>query len=115
MKSKKILFSVLVTLLAAVLFSLCMTCLLELAGIALGAAIDSHILRQYPRFLPFCIAIGFLAAVLLGITVWLSVRRKKRFGWTKRTLAAALVSAALLSAPLVAAWTALFRLLQTRL
>ena len=76
MKSKKVLYSILVTLLAAVLFSLCMTCLLELAGIALGAAIDSDILREYPRFLPFCLAVGFLAAVLLGITVWLTAKRK---------------------------------------
>ena len=115
MKSKKVLYSILVTLLAAVLFSLCMTCLLELAGIVLGAAIDSDILREYPRFLPFCLAVGFLAAVLLGITVWLTAKRKDRLGWTKRMLAAALVSAVLLSVPLVAGWSALFDLLQTRL
>lgn len=92
-----------------------MTCLLELAGIALGAAIDSQILREYPRFLPFCIAVGCIAAVLLGITVWLCVRRKDRLGWTKRTLAAALVSAVLLSVPLIAGWSALFDFSQTRL
>ena len=112
-KAKSILVSALITLLAAVLFSLCMTCLLELAGIALGAAIDSHILREYPRFLPFCVAVGFLAAVLLAVTVWIIVRKKSKF--PKRTLAAVLVSAALLSVPLVAGWSALFDFLQTRL
>ena len=113
-KTKRLLVSTLITLLVAVLFSLCMTCLLELVGIALGAAIDSHILREYPRFLPFCVAVGFVAVVLLGITVWLTAKRKDRLGWTKRTLATVLVSAALLSVPLAAGWSALFDFLQTR-
>ena len=115
MKSKKVLFSILITLLAAVLFSLCMTCFLDLAGIALGAAIDSNIPRKYPRFLPFCLAVGLMAAVLLGITVWLCARKQDRLGWTKRTLVAALVSLVLLSVPLMAGWAALFELLQARL
>lgn len=90
-----------------------MTCLLELAGIALGAAIDSQILREYPRFLPFCIAVGCIAAVLLTVTLWIGIRKKSNL--SKRARIVSCVAAALLSVPLIAGWSALFDSLQTRL
>jgi len=97
----------------AALLSLGMECLLILLCISMGIALDSSApVNQYPRFLPFCIIVGFLVLVSLVLLVFVNIKVSKKINYTKRTWWVQSVLAFFVSIPMIKLWEMLFDSMQ---
>lgn len=110
--SKFVLYS-LFTALYACSFSLGMTCLLQLLGVALGVAIDgSAVIRQYPRLIPFCFIVGFVCLTALIALAFLNAKFSKKLNYTKAVWIIQFICAFAASIPMIMLWERLFEFLQ---
>ena len=100
-----------------------MTCLLNLIGIALGIAIDGRVvIREYPRFIPFCIILGMLALLIL-ITVFiinvivlnLKIKVTKKYVSSMIIFVLQYIISFIFSIPMLFLWQKLFTFLQNTL
>ena len=97
----------------AVIFSLGIWCLLNLFSFAFAFGIDGDsAVAQYPRFFPFCIALGMAALLLLILFAFFNVKLSEKFFFSKKMVAAEVLLAFLLSLPLMKFWEAVFDFLR---
>lgn len=100
----------------AAFFSLGMTCLFHLFGIALGIALDGNaVARSYPRFIPFCIILGLFALAAIILLVFLNVKYSKKWNYTKTAVVLQSICAFVLSVPMLQGWLLLFEYLENAL
>ena len=92
--------------------SIGMECLLNLFGISMGIALDSNTVNQYPRFIPFCVVVGFLALVSLLLIVILNIKVSEKLRYTKRSWFIQSVLAFVVSIPMIKLWEMLFEYMQ---
>ena len=97
----------------AALFGLGVECLFHLIGIMLGAAIDSGVAFDYPRFVPFCLCAGLVALIGLIVLLVINVNVSKKCGYTKTTWWLQTAAAFVLSIPMMKLWELLFDFLRT--
>lgn len=97
-------------------FSLGMTCLGHLLGIAMAMALDGEsVIRQYPRFIPFCIILGALCLIALIALAVLNVKFSEKLNYTKPVWIIQFVCAAVLSVPMMKIWSMTFDFLRKTL
>ena len=96
----------------ALFLSLGWTCLLNLAGIIFASAIDGGVIDEYPRFIPFCYAIGIFALISLVACFALNIKSASKSGFTRKSWAIEFICAFAASIPMAALWDMLFDLLQ---
>ena len=97
----------------ATFLSLGMECLLNLLGISMGISLDGQsAANQYPRFVPFCVVVGFLAFVALVLLVILNLKASERLDYTKRIWCVQSILAFLVSIPIIKLWEMLFEYMQ---
>jgi hypothetical protein len=92
--------------------SIGMECLLNLFGISMGIALDSNTVNQYPRFIPFCVAVGFLALITLALLFILNIKVSEKLDYTKRALYIQPIFAFVVSIPMIKLWEMLFEYMQ---
>ena len=97
----------------AALFGLGVASLLHLLGMMLGVSLDHrNVTDYYPRFLPFCLIVGFLALIaLIGLLV-LNAHLSKKYGYTKIKWWIQSVASLILFVPMMWLWVHLFNLLR---
>ena len=110
---KKILLALAFAVAYATFLSLGLECLLNLFGISMGIALDgSSAAKQYPRFIPFCLIVGFLAlAALVGIFI-LNFKASDKYEFTKKIWVPQMIIAFFVSIPMIKPWEMLFDFLQ---
>ena len=113
---KKILLFIAFALLYAAFFSLGLECLWNLLGIAMAIALDgSSAAKQYPRFIPFCLIVGFFAlSALIGIFI-LNFKVAEKYEFTKKFWLMQMTIAVALSISMIKPWEILFVFLQKTL
>ena len=110
--SKFVLYS-LFTAAYACFFSLGAACLLQLLGVALGAALDGRaVIRQYPRMIPFCLIVGLVCLTALIVLAFLNVKFSKKLNYTGCVWIIQSTCAAVVSIPMIMLWERLFAFLQ---
>ena len=110
---KRILLGALFAASYAVAFSVGIECLLNLLGACFAISLDGRsVVQQYPRFIPFCVIVGFIALAAIVLTFVVNVKASERLGFTKSTWCAQMISAPVLSIPMIKAWEMLFDFLQ---
>ena len=97
----------------AAFLSIGMECLLNLLGISMGIALDGNsVVNQYPRFIPFCVVVGFLALVALVLLVILNIKASEKLDYTKRVWYIQSIFAFVISIPMIKLWEMLFEYIQ---
>jgi hypothetical protein len=93
----------------AMLLGLGMACLLELSTVVL---FGSSVLKEYPRFIPFCYFVGLIALIaIIGLFVFnRKVSAKRNF--TKMIWCGEIIGGFLLSIPMLFLWEFVFAFLQ---
>ena len=90
-----------------------LACLWNVLGFAVTAAyFGTGVLREHPRFFPFCLCIGFLSLVALICLVALNVKLSKKMTYTKLIGVVQSLCSLLLSVPAFYCFENLFRFLQ---
>lgn len=98
----------------AAFLSLGMECLLNLLSISMGIALDGQSLaNQYPRFIPFCVVVGFFALVALALLVIMNMKLSEKIHYTQRAWYIQFVLALVVSIPMIKLWEMLFEYMQT--
>ena len=113
---KKILLAIAFVMTYSIFLSLGLECLLNLFGISMGISLDgSSVLKQYPRFIPFCLIVGFFAlSALIGIFI-LNFKAAEKYEFTKKFWLVQMIIAVALSFPMIKPWEILFEFLQKTL
>ena len=113
-KLLKIVAYLLFSIAYASFLSLGMECLLNLLGISMGIALDGKSpANQYPRFIPFCVVVGFLAlGALVLLAIW-NMKVSEKLDYTKRVWCIQSVLAVAVSIPMIKLWEMLFEYMQT--
>ena len=98
----------------AAFLSLGMECLLNLLSISMGIALDGKSpANQYPRFIPFCVVVEFLAlSALILLVIW-NMKVSEKLAYTKRVWCIQSVMAVVLSIPMIKLWEMLLEYMQT--
>jgi len=97
----------------AAFLSIGMECLLILLGISMGIALDgTSWAHQYPRLIPFCLVVGFLALVALIFLVILNIKASEKLDYTKRIWYIQSILAFVVSLPVIKLWEMLFEYMQ---
>ena len=97
----------------AILLSLGETCFLNLLGIVFGVSLDgASAVDRYPRFIPFCVAVGLAALVLIVAIATLNVKLSEKLNYTKRVWIVKSACAILASIPEIWLWEMIFHWLQ---
>ena len=109
---KKTLLPSLFAVTYAIFFSLGITCLLNLFGIAVAFGIDGkRVIEQYPRYIPFCLVVGFMSLIALFVIFMLNRKLSKKVAFSKKTWILEFLSAFVFSIPMVSLWIQLFAFL----
>ena len=97
----------------ACFLSLGAACLLQLLGVALGAALDGRsVIRQYPRLIPFCFIVGLVCLTALIALAFLNAKFSKKLNYTRRVWIIQFICAAVVSVPMIMLWERVFEFLQ---
>ena len=103
----------LLTLSNAVFLSMGTSALLHLLSLSLAIALDGRpVVEQYPRFIPFCIALGIVALLGLAVLLVLNVLVSPRLGFTNAAWIIQYAAAVALSVPLLKLWELLLDFLR---
>lgn len=94
----------------AAFLGLGLECLLQLLGSAMAISIDGP--EQYPVFLPFCFIVGLLALAAIAVLLILNIKVSERLDYTKRVWGVQIISAVIISVPMIKLWEILFDILQ---
>ena len=110
---KKILLTFAFIIAYATILSLGLECLLNLLGAAFAISLDGgDVVQQYPRFIPFCIIFG-LMALTAGIVLFVfNLKVSDKLNFTKKLWGVEIISAIVLSIPIIKLWEMLFEYLQ---
>lgn len=101
------------TLSYGVFFSLGLTCLLNLLGIAFAIGLDGHsVAEQYPRYIPFCLIMGLLCLAILITEFVINMKYFEKLGYSKPLMAIQLFVSFLISLPMLNLWSELFVYMQ---
>lgn len=113
---KKILLALAFAVAYAIFLSLGFECFLNLLGISMAIFLDGvSVADQYPRFVPFCLIIGFLAlAALIGVFI-LHFKVSEKYEFTKEIWWTQMIVAFVISIPMIKPWEMLFAFLQKTL
>ena len=113
---KKILLALAFAVAYAIVLSLGLECLLNLLGISMAITLDgSSVTKQYPRFIPFCLIVGFFAlAALIGLFI-LNLKASEKSEFTKKILWGQTIISVVLSIPMIKPWEMLFDFLHKTL
>ena len=96
----------------AIFLSIGMECLLNLLAMSVAVSLDSgSAVKQYPRFIPFCIVVGLLALVAIGILFVFNIKASERFVFTKKIWCVQFICAFCISIPMIKPWEELFEFL----
>ena len=110
---KKTLVALSFTAVYAVFLSLGFMCLLKLFGIYIAAMMfEISILGEYPRLIPFCVIVGFIALISLIALFVLNLKVAEKLEFSKGIWWIEMASATILSLLLVIPWGMLFEYLQ---
>lgn len=110
---KRILLATLFTISYAIVFSIGIECLLNLLSVCFAISLDGRpIVEQYPRFIPFCVIIGFIALAAIVLIFVVNIKASERLGFTKSTWCVQMISAFAISIPMIRLWEMLFDFLQ---
>lgn len=113
MQKKKWISSLTFSLAYASILSLGLVCFLNLMGAVLVAAFfGESLLREYPRFMPFCALVGFFALMALLAVFYFNLKISKKIVYTKLTWFLQTACAVVLSFPFLFLWNMLFDFLQ---
>lgn len=97
----------------ALFLSIGMECLLNLLSISFAISLDGRsVAEQYPRFIPFCLVVGFLALIALALLLFFNVKVAEKLEYTKRLWCVQYVIAFIISIPMLKVWEMLFSYLQ---
>ena len=108
-KPIKILAYLLFTMAYAAFLSLGMECMLNLLSFIMSMGIPSDgPANPFPRFIPFCIVVGFLALVALVLLVILNIKASKKLDYTERVWCIQSILAFVVSLPMIKLWEILF-------
>ena len=109
---KKYFLAIIFVIAYATFLSIGLECLLNLLGLSMAIALDGGaVTKQYPRFIPFCIAVGLFALLVLGLLAFFNIKHSEKLGYTKRLWIFQLVSVFVLSIPATEIWRMIFELL----
>lgn len=109
----KILLSALFVLIYSLLFSLGIMCLFQIFGVAMAISLDGKsVVDMYPRFIPFCFAVGFFALFAIIGAVILNYKYSEKLKYTKHYLGIQLFCSFIISIPLMKIWEMAFEFLQ---
>ena len=110
---KKYFLAIIFVITYATFLSLGFECLLNLLDLSMAIALDgAAVIKQYPRFIPFCVIVGLGALVLLIATFVLNLKMSEKYGLTKKIWWIQSVFALGISFPMVKVWELLFEFLQ---
>lgn len=110
---KKVLFVSAFAVIYAIFLSVGFECLLQLAGISMAIALDGRAVNeQYPRFIPFCLAVGLFSLVALVVTFIINLNASKKMKITKMLWCIQMTVAIFVSLPMTILWRLLFEFLQ---
>ena len=90
--------------------SLGMEALLQFFGAGFHISPD-NIPNPYPRYTPFCLAVGLFATLMLGVVAFFNAKYSERLGYTKRWWIFQSVLVFVLSLGLTELWRRVFELL----
>ncbi len=103
------------TITYSIFLSLGMECLLNLLGAAMAVSLDGKsVIDQYPRFIPFCLGVGFLSLIAIIIVLILNIKKSEKLGYTKAVWIAQSICSFIISLPMIKGWELLFRYLQEK-
>ena len=94
----------------AAFIGLLMEGLLNLFSIFCGVSLDTRL--DYPRLLPFCVAVSLLSLVALVALLIFNIIISEKFSYTKRTRWIQMISAFVLSIPTIKLFEMLFDFLE---
>lgn len=110
---KKFLISIAFAIAYATFLSLGSECLLMLLGASMTVSLeDTPVVKQLPRFLPFCMTVGFLSLIALVVIFVINLKASEKFGFTKITWWIQMIMAAIIAYSLMKPWEMLFKYLQ---
>ena len=110
---KKALVASLFAVIYAIFFSLGITCLVNLFGLAVAFGIDGkRVIAQYPRYIPFCLIVGFMSLIALFVIFVLNRKLSKKVTFSKKIWVLEFLCAFVFSIPMVPLWIQLFAFLQ---
>ena len=99
----------------AVLLSLCIVCFLNLLGIAMAISLDGRsAASQFPRFIPFCLAAGFLSVIMIIALCLFNFKIAEKLSYSRITWIIQSAAAFVCSLPVIKLWDMLFRYFQQR-
>ena len=113
--TKRILIVALFATVYALLVGLGFECALNLLSLSFSVSIDSGTTTAYPRFTPFCKAVGFSSLVALVGAVVLNIKLSDRLEYTDNMWKIQTALAVVLTLPMVKLWELLFEYLQRTL
>lgn len=97
----------------AVFLGLFMECLLVLLSMCMDVSLDGgSVVDQFPRFIPFCVVVEFLALVALVLLAILNIKASERLDYTKRICLVQTILAFVVSIPMIKLWEMLFDYMQ---
>ena len=97
----------------AVFLGLGMECLLQLTGIAFAVSLDGKaVTAQYPRFVPFCCAVGFIALLGVIAIATANIKLAEKLNFSKKSIWLQYVCSFILSLPMIKLFEMLFDFLQ---
>ena len=97
----------------ALFLSIGMECLLNILSISFAISLDGRsVVEQYPRFIPFCLVVGFLALIALTLLIFFNIKVAEPFEYTKKLWYVQYIFAFIISIPMMKIWEMLFSFLQ---
>ena len=110
---KKYFLAIIFAIVYAIFLSLGFECLLNLLGLSMAIALEgAAVIKQYPRFIPFCMIVGLGALVLLIATFVLNLKMSEKYGLTKKIWWIQSIFSLVISFSMVKVWELLFKFLQ---
>ena len=107
---KKFLLTLAFVVAYVVFLSMGLICLLSLVSVCMF--VNGPVIVRYPRFVPFCVKVGFLALIALIVTFVIHSKTSKKLGFSKKLFWIPIGAAALFSIPMLWPWEALFDFLR---
>lgn len=110
---KKFSVSLLFAIAYATFLSLGSECLLMLLGASMTVSLDSPpAVKQFPRFLPFCMIVGFLALIALAVIFAINLKASEKFRFTKIIWWIQMIMTAVITYSMMKPWETFFSYLQ---
>jgi len=94
-------------------FSLGAKCLLSLLGYSFAISLDGKsVISLYPRFIPFCMVLGFLTLSAIGFIGFMNLKYSENLEYTNRVWSIQWGCVFILTLPMIKLWEIVFGFLQ---